>query len=42
VLEKDSHIFGGLDIFDIFDEVDAQLTPKKSFIYSIGKHEKFN
>lgn len=25
-----------MDVFDIFDEVDAQLSPKKSFIYSIG------
>lgn len=26
-------------IFDIFDEADAQLTAKKSFIYSEGKSD---
>lgn len=24
------------DIFDIFDEIDAMMTPKKSYIFSIG------
>ena len=24
-------------IFDIFDEIDAMMTPKKSYIFSIGK-----
>lgn len=34
---KETTIFKGIRIFDIFDEVDAQLSPKKSFVYSIGK-----
>jgi hypothetical protein len=29
-------MFRNLQLFDIFDEVDALLTAKKSFIYSIG------
>lgn len=24
-------------IFDIFDEIDAMMTPKKSYIFSIGQ-----
>ena len=26
-------------IFDIFDEIDAMMTPKKSYIFSIGKQK---
>ena len=33
---KQRIVFQGFDCFDIFDEVDAQMHPKKSFIYSIG------
>ena len=29
-------IFRNVQYFDIFDEVDAQMHPKKSFVYSIG------
>lgn len=36
------HIFNRIDAFDIFDEVDAQLIPKKSFIYSVGKSSKLD
>ena len=39
-LQKDSDrskiIFNGAQYFDIFDEVDAQMHPRKSFVYSIG------
>jgi hypothetical protein len=31
-----------MDIFDVFDEVDAQLSPKKSFIYSVNKSDELN
>ena len=34
---KEEWLFEGLPVFDIFDEVDALMTPKKSYIYSIGK-----
>ena len=29
-------VFKGIAAFDVFDEVDALMTPKKSFIYSVG------
>jgi len=34
--KRDEWIFCSLPVFDIFDEVDAMMTPKKFFIYSIG------
>ncbi len=37
VFNKENTVFKNLNVFDIFDEVDAQLSPKKSFIYSIDK-----
>ena len=33
---KEEVVFSNADYFDIFDEVDAQMHPKKSFVYSIG------
>jgi hypothetical protein len=33
---RDEWLFSNLPLFDIFDEVDALMTPKKYFIYSIG------
>lgn len=38
--DKESVIFGNLTCFDIFDEVDAQMNPKKSFVYSVGSSTK--
>ena len=37
---KEERIFKGITTFDIFDEVDALMTPKKSFVYSVGKSSK--
>ena len=34
--EKEKAIFRNVEYFDVFDEVDAQMHPKKSFVYSIG------
>lgn len=34
LLEK--AFFNGMTCIDIFDEVDAYMTPKKSFVYSVG------
>ena len=36
-MNKEVTIFNSLPFIDIFDEADAQMTPKKSFVYSIGK-----
>ena len=36
-MNKEETIFKSLSFIDIFDEADAQMTPKKSFVYSIGK-----
>lgn len=32
-------MFGEAQVFDILDEVDALVTPKKSFVYAIGGSE---
>ena len=37
--QKQYWLFGNCKIFDIFDEVDALVTPKKSFVYAIGGSE---
>lgn len=34
--QKDKWIFRDNPILDIFDEVDALMTSKKSFVYAIG------
>jgi hypothetical protein len=34
---RDEWLFFNLPLFDIFDEVDALMTPKKFYIYSIEK-----
>ena len=34
--KKDSWFFRDLPVFDIFDEVDAMMTAKKSFVYAVG------
>ena len=34
--KKDRWIFRNLRVLDIFDEVDALMTPKKSFVYAVG------
>lgn len=36
---KQFWLFGNYNVFDIFDEVDALVTPKKSFVYAIGGSE---
>ena len=40
--DKDKVVFMDGDMFDIFDEVDALMTPKKSFVYSIGSSSKLD
>jgi len=35
--KRDDWLFEDYPMFDIFDEVDALMTAKKSFVYSIGK-----
>ena len=37
--EKENWLFGESKVFDILDEVDALVTPKKSFVYAIGGSE---
>ncbi len=34
--KKDRWFFRNLPVFDIFDEVDALMTAKKSFVYAVG------
>ena len=34
---RDDYIFRGKVFFDIFDEVDALLNPRKEHVFSIGK-----
>ena len=36
LLNHKERMVGNFDVFDIFDEVDALMTPKKSFVYAIG------
>ena len=36
LLNQKEWMVGDYDVFDIFDEVDALMTPKKSFVYAIG------
>jgi len=33
---KDKLMFRSIPILDIFDEVDALMTSKKSFVYAVG------
>ena len=40
--DKEKVVFEGINSFDIFDEVDALMTPKKSFVYSVGEHSKLD
>ena len=40
--DKEKVVFEGINSFDIFDEVDALMTPKKSFVYSVGGHSKLD
>ena len=40
--DKEKVIFEGINSFDIFDEVDALMTPKKSFVYSVGASSKLD
>ena len=39
---KEQVVFKGIKGFDIFDEVDALMTPKKSFVYSVGISSKLD
>ena len=39
---KEKTIYPDLNCFDIFDEVDAQMNPKKSFVYSIAPSSKLD
>jgi len=34
--KNDRWFFRNMPVFDIFDEVDALMTPKKSFVYAVG------
>lgn len=34
--KKDRWFFRDLPVFDIYDEVDALMTAKKSFVYAVG------
>ena len=39
---KEEMVFQGMKAFDVFDEVDALMTPKKSFIYSVGSWDSLD
>ena len=40
--DKDKVVFDKIRCFDIFDEVDALMTPRKSFVYSVGSPSKLD
>ena len=40
--DKEKVVFMNLRILDVFDEIDALMTPKKSFIYSVGNSSRLD